>query len=155
MTVTIVDANYDDPRHAQDIVHITNAYAQDVMGGSSPLPELVQRHMVAGLRDAPGARTLLAYEDDEAVGLANCFVAYSTFRAKPLINVHDLAVLPQARGRGIGQALLDAVVDRARRLGACKVTLEVLENNPARRLYERQGFTYGEPRHLFMSRPLN
>lgn len=46
-----------------------------------------------------------------------------------------------ARGRGIGTALLSAAVDKARRIGARKVRLSVVDVNPrARALYERQGF---------------
>lgn len=155
MSITIVDADYDNPLHAQHIVEITNAYAQDEMGGSAPLPETVQREMVAGLRATPNAISLLAYEGETPLGVANCFIGYATFKARPLINVHDLAVMPQARGRGVGKALLDAVAARAQRMGACRVTLEVLENNPARRLYEREGFAYGEPRYLFMTRSVD
>lgn len=154
MTVTIVDADYANPLHAEHIVAVTDAYARDVMGGSAPLPAHVLRELVPGLRATPGAMSVLAYEDDSPLGVANCFIGYATFRAKPLINIHDLAVLPQARGRGVGKALLDAVATRARHLGACRVTLEVLETNPARRLYEREGFAYGEPPYLFMSRSL-
>jgi ribosomal protein S18 acetylase RimI-like enzyme len=79
--------------------------------------------------------------DETAVGIATCFLGFSTFAARPLINVHDLAVLPEHRGRGIGRGLLEAVEHCARERGCAKVTLEVQENNsPARRLYKRMGF---------------
>jgi predicted GNAT superfamily acetyltransferase len=65
-----------------------------------------------------------------------------------LINIHDFAVLPDHRGRGIGRALLEAVEHKARARGCSKVTLEVQENNSrARRIYEGAGFAqavYGE-----------
>jgi len=45
------------------------------------------------------------------------------------------------QGRGIGRALLDALVERAREVGATSVLLEVrVDNEPALRLYERAGF---------------
>ena len=37
---------------------------------------------------------------DKPVGLATTFEGFSTFAAKPLINIHDIAVLPDYRGRG-------------------------------------------------------
>ena len=53
-----------------------------------------------------------------------------------------LAVAPEARGQGIGSALLQAVEAQARaavpRLHV--LSLDVIEHNPARRLYERHGF---------------
>lgn len=55
--------------------------------------------------------------------------------------IDGLGVLPATRGRGVGEALVRAAVERARADGAAKVTLRVLGTNPtARRLYERCGF---------------
>jgi ribosomal protein S18 acetylase RimI-like enzyme len=83
----------------------------------------------------------LAFVNEVAVGIATCFLGFSTFAARPLINVHDFSVVPEHRGRGIGQALLRAVEAAARERGCVKVTLEVQENNHrARRIYERAGF---------------
>jgi ribosomal protein S18 acetylase RimI-like enzyme len=53
--------------------------------------------------------------------------------------VHELAVLPQSQGRGIGTAVIRGVQDDARRRGV-PVRLSVHDDNPARRLYERLGF---------------
>ena len=70
-----------------------------------------------------------------------CFQGISTFQAKRLINIHDLAVLPSWRRQGIGRALLRAVEAHARERDCCKLTLEVQEDNePARVLYARFGF---------------
>ncbi|MBO0749979.1 MAG: GNAT family N-acetyltransferase [Porphyrobacter sp.] len=111
------------------------------MGGGEPLGQEVRNEVVPGLAATPGAFSLIARLDGEAVGLANCFSAYSTFLAAPLINVHDMTVLAELRGRGIGRALLQAVEAEARRRGACKVTLEVLSGNEtAKRLYASLGY---------------
>src|SRR6185295_11111428 len=96
---------------------------------------------IPALREQPNALVLLAYKDARVVGIATCFLGFSTFAARPLLNVHDLAVLPDCRGRGVGRALLGAVDDAARERGCVKVTLEVQENNRrARRIYEAAGF---------------
>jgi ribosomal protein S18 acetylase RimI-like enzyme len=87
-------------------------------------------------------------------------VGFSTFEARPLVNVHDLAVLPEHRGRGVGRALLAGVEQRARARGCCKLTLEVLDTNEtARRLYARFGFQdfplQGDPVPTrFLAKPL-
>ena len=53
-----------------------------------------------------------------------------------------LAVLPLARGRGLGAALLSALVDEAREHGIRGLSLSVEDgNDAARRLYERAGFS--------------
>ncbi|MDG1519821.1 MAG: GNAT family N-acetyltransferase [Yoonia sp.] len=56
---------------------------------------------------------------------------------------------PTARGRGVGTALLDAIVDKARARGYAEVRLDVIDNNPrARTLYERRGFVAGDTQYL-------
>lgn len=56
--------------------------------------------------------------------------------------IQGLAVDPAVRGRGIAQALVEAACAAARDGGARRMTLRVLGHNlPARRLYERCGFT--------------
>ncbi|MDF3297196.1 GNAT family N-acetyltransferase [Streptomyces tropicalis] len=55
--------------------------------------------------------------------------------------IQGLAVADEARGTGVGRALLRACLDEARRRGARRITLRVLgPNAPARRLYESEGF---------------
>ena len=56
-------------------------------------------------------------------------------------NLHDLGVSPRFQGLGVGKQLLAALEDRARRLGCCKITLEVLEGNDvAQGLYRKLGY---------------
>ncbi len=116
-------------------------YARDPMGGGVGLSESVRANLVPTLADLSTFHAALAFDGLQAVGLINCFTGFSTFAAKPLLNVHDLVVHADARGQGVGQALLQWAEQRARTLGCCKLTLEVLSNN-ARALtaYERAGF---------------
>ena len=137
----IVRADYRDPRQAADIVALLDAYTRDPMGGGQPLPETVRSRLVPEMAARPQCFTLLGYLDDTAAGLVNCVEGFSTFAAKPLINIHDIAVLPAFRGRGLSQALLAEVEAIARRTGCCKLTLEVLSGNePAKGAYRKFGF---------------
>ena len=154
MSLTITEADLDNKLHREHILFLTNTYAMDEMGGGAPLPDKVQQNLLNGMRDMPTTIVFIAYDEDKPVGIANCFYGYSTFYAKKLINVHDLGVVPEARGKGIGGALLRAVTEKAKSEDCCKVTLEVLDNNPARRLYEREGFEYGDPHYFFMTKKL-
>ncbi|MBO6522948.1 MAG: GNAT family N-acetyltransferase [Balneolaceae bacterium] len=154
MTISIIEADLENEAHASAIISITNAYAKDIMGGGKPLSAQVRKTMISGMKSFPGTLVFLAKDEADFVGVANCFMGYSTFFAKPLINIHDLAVLPKARGKGVGTKLIEAVTKKAMELDCCKVTLEVLENNPARNLYEREGFEYGDPKYFFMSKYL-
>jgi ribosomal protein S18 acetylase RimI-like enzyme len=86
----------------------------------------------------------LAWLAGRAVGVAVCFTGFSTFTAKPLVNIHDLAVTSGCQGRGVGRRLLEAVEAKALSFGCGKLTLEVREDNTgAQRLYRRLGFGNG------------
>jgi len=141
MTLHVRDADLDDERDARSIIALLDSYASAPVGGGQPLASDVRERLIPMLREHPTSLVLLAFVDDEPVGIAVCFFGLSSFRARPLLNIHDLAVLPQHHGKGVGQALLKAVEDRARRKGCCKLTLEVLDDNArARNLYRRFGF---------------
>jgi ribosomal protein S18 acetylase RimI-like enzyme len=143
--VVVRRADPHDDRDVAAVVALLDAYARDPAGGGHPLSAAARAALGPALRDRSGMHALLAFESDKAVGLAICIEGWSTFAGRPLLNLHDLAVQPDARGRGVGRALLDAVVALAATLGCCKVTLEVLEGNAlAQALYVRAGFApYG------------
>ena len=70
------------------------------------------------------------------------------------LHINNLAVVPEARGRGLGTALLLHALDQGNRLGARRALLEVRESNAAaRRLYERLGFTVGGIRRAYYTQP--
>lgn len=134
-------ADYANPEHAQAIVELLDAYACDPMGGGEPLSAFARANLVEGLAQRPHAFTVLAWVHGVPAGLANCFEGFSTFACKPLVNIHDFAVLADYRGQGVAQGLMAALETEARRRGACKLTLEVLQGNrPAQALYTRCGF---------------
>jgi ribosomal protein S18 acetylase RimI-like enzyme len=140
---TIVEADLADPRHQQAIVALVDAYARDPMGNGQGLPEAVRRELIPGLRRHPTTVVFLAFDGEAPVGIAVCFLGFSTFAARPLLNIHDLAVLPAYRGLGVGRRLLQRVEAKARQLGCCKLTLEVREDNqPAQQLYWKMGFQH-------------
>lgn len=142
-SVEILEANLSLVAHQEDVLALTAAYALDPMGNGGPLPPESLERLISGLKNQPTTLILLAYMDGKAVGIATCFRGFSTFYAQPLLNIHDLAVLPKFRGQRIGARLLEAVEHHARQLGCCKVTLEVQEkNHRARQVYQRAGFAH-------------
>jgi ribosomal protein S18 acetylase RimI-like enzyme len=141
LDLAITLADFADPADAAAIVLVLDAYARDPMGGGEPLSADVRERLVPAMAQVPGAFAVLARLGDEAVGLATCFMGFSTFAARPLVNIHDVSVLPGHRGRGIARALFAAVEDEARGRGACKVTLEVLTGNQrAKDIYASLGY---------------
>ena len=57
----------------------------------------------------------------------------------------SIAVYPECRGQNVGGLLLGTIVSRARSDGYRAISLSVAEENPARRLYARQGFEVVTP----------
>ena len=129
------------PRDARALLALLDEYASGPEGGRTPLAEDAKARLPALLASRPHYAGLLAWDGDAAVGLVNAFEGVSTFRARPLLNIHDLAVAATHRGRGIGRALLAAAEALARERGCCKLTLEALEGNAgAIALYRSVGF---------------
>jgi GNAT superfamily N-acetyltransferase len=158
--VLVVEADLRSPDHAAAVTRLVDTYAADPMGNGARLPAEVLAALIPGLRAHPTTIVFLAYRGETPVGVAVCFRGFSTFAARQLINVHDLAVLPEHRGHGVGRRLLEAVERKGRELDCCKLTLEVQEGNGrARALYKAMGFAqavYQEAAggSLFLTKPL-
>ena len=141
MTLHILPVDYQNPAHRQALVMLLDAYAQDPMGGGEALAKDVKARLCDDLAARTDAASFIAWLGDAPVGLVNCIEGYSTFKAQPLMNIHDIAVLPGHRGAGVGQALLAAAEQHAKERGCCKLTLEVLTGN-GRALKSYLGFGF-------------
>jgi GNAT superfamily N-acetyltransferase len=139
--IAIVKADLADATHQSAIVGMMDAYSKDPMGDDKPLSDYARENLIPGLANHPTTIIFLVMEADTPRGIATCFLGFSTFAAKPLINLSDFYIDPQLRGHGIGYKLLTAIEDEARKMGCCKLTLEVQQNNPiARAIYGKFGF---------------
>jgi GNAT superfamily N-acetyltransferase len=81
-------------------------------------------------------------EDDGSapVGYACLYWTFSSVSATEVVQLNDLYVRPGRRGGGVGEALIGATIDIARRRGASSVRwFTALDNRRAQRLYERVG----------------
>lgn len=133
--------DYKEPTQMSDLIELLNLYACDPMGGGEPLSDTTKDRLSGALQANPCALSFIAYVDEQPAGLLNAFETVSTFAAKPLINIHDLAVSPKFRGQGIATQLLAEIERIARERDCCKLTLEVLSGNqPAQMAYRRSGF---------------
>ena len=139
--ITIIKADLNNPQHGAAIIDMLDTYASDIMGGGKGISEFVRANLISELRKRPTVHVFLAFDGEQAAGFANCIEGFSSFACKPLLNIHDFAVAPTYRGRGVAKQLMQAVENCGRELGCCKITLEVLEGNTvARSLYSACGF---------------
>jgi ribosomal protein S18 acetylase RimI-like enzyme len=141
MSVRIVEADLSLAEHQEAVLAMVDAYSRDAMGNGKPLDQDVRTRLIPGLRRHPTTLIFLAFDGVQPIGAAVCFIGFSSFAAKPIINIHDFVVLPTSRGKGIGRRLLEAVEAKAREHGYCKLTLEVMDkNHQAIRMYQAAGF---------------
>ena len=141
MNTKIIVVDYANPQHANDLVMLLDSYSRDPMGANQALSETTKRQLADELGKIPGAFSVICYVDNSPAGLANCLMGFSTFQCKPLVNIHDIAVHPDFRGKGLGPLLLAKTEKIARQRGCCRLTLEVLEGNQiARSAYQKFGF---------------
>ena len=156
MPISVVLADLHNPSHQAAIVELLDMYCRDEFGDCKPLSAQARENMIPGLIKHGGARVFLACDDEQPLGVAICMIGFSSFRGKPLINIHDIAVSPGARGQGIGRKLLAAVETEARSLGCGKVTLEVRSDNTrAMGLYRSVGFQPSEPETYFWTQKVD
>jgi GNAT superfamily N-acetyltransferase len=95
----------------------------------------------AAARAAQGV-LLVAVEDGRVVGTVTLYLGPGSMQWRPGDAMFRLlAVDPAARGRGIGRALLEACLERARAAGKPRMALHTTEwMVTARAMYERAGF---------------
>jgi GNAT superfamily N-acetyltransferase len=141
IVIEIVEVDLSSPLHGGAVLQMMTAYACDAMGGGKDLADEAKSRLLPALRLRADYFGVLAFAGDEPVGLVNCFEGFSTFQAKPLLNIHDVFVAEAARGQGLAQRMLERVDAQARSRGCGKLTLEVLEGNaPAQAVYRKCGF---------------
>jgi GNAT superfamily N-acetyltransferase len=168
----VVKVDYTNEQQSADLCSLLNGYAMDPKGGGAPLNPSTLAALPSQLHSFGNATSFILYvksSDDGALqpaALANCILGFSTFNAKPLLNIHDFYVDRNFRGMGFSQKLLQhgtcaknmlstfltqllllskshftTVEDYAREIGCCKLTLEVQDKNEAAMsAYRKFGF---------------
>lgn len=141
--------------HCDGLLRLLNIYMEDEMGINRAMPKGLAPRIIEGLKKHKAYLGFFARLESRFIGLANCNINFSTWLAKPIINIHDLIVEPRYRNTGVGEFLLTEIEEYARETGCCKINLEVrVDNEPAQKLYQKRGFKQGEPPMLFWEKKL-
>jgi RimJ/RimL family protein N-acetyltransferase len=97
------------------------------------------REFIRGMLASRAIQLLVLDDDDAVVGW--CDIIPVSLEGFQHVGKLGMGLLPEFRGRGLGEALARAAIDRAWEAGLERVELEVFASNArARRLYERMGF---------------
>jgi GNAT superfamily N-acetyltransferase len=92
-----------------------------------------------------GMQLIARSDGGQAVGFATVYWSWDTLIAARVGIMHDLFVIPPARGTGIADLLIALCVEECRRHGAAKLGWQTAPDNArARRVYERVGATKDE-----------
>lgn len=103
------------------------------------------RGFVRDRLDAADTILAIARVGGRAVGFTHLFPSFTSVGTARLFVLNDLFVAPEARGRGVAEALLDFAETAARQAGAVRLVLQTATDNAAaQRLYERLGWTADE-----------
>lgn len=148
MSVVLREATAED---VDSVVHLVGAMLRDMAsyGGRAldaehQVESELRAHLTSGLGDRDHVVLLAALEGNEKapVGVIEASVRspHSVFRSRRVLHIHSIYVEPGYRREGIGRTLLDAALEWGREAGCIEAELNVLVNNPARRLYVRTGF---------------
>jgi ribosomal protein S18 acetylase RimI-like enzyme len=89
----------------------------------------------------PVHHLLLAKDKDKVVGLVNFTIRKTILHPGPSGLIDELVVSRSYRGKGIGEKLLSAAIEKCRELGCCEVEVSTEKSNSlAREFYQRCGF---------------
>ena len=129
------------PGEAEAVAELIRGF-RDWYARSRPSDESVRASVQLLLAD-PNTDFLLAApgEGEAPVGVCALRYRHSVWTGADDCWMEDLFVRPEAQGRGLGRALVEAALQRARERGCLRVELDVDEDNrAARALYARLGF---------------
>lgn len=121
---------------AQTIVNLIHELAR-VEGEASPLTAAYTLEYLAH----PGSVVLLAEEGKEILGLLGYSTRPDLYHAGVCAEIETLVVSEKSRGQGVGQALVQYVMQLGRQQGWAEISVSTLfENTPAIEFYRKNGF---------------
>ena len=126
------------PGDAELLVDLARAFHSEDGHPLSPEGEAALRHIVTG---EPMAHCWLIRGAGDVIGYIVLTLGYSIEHGGRDGFIDDLYLVPSARGRGVGSAVLDFALERARGLEIRTVHLEVdPANERATGVYRSRGF---------------
>ncbi len=134
------------PDEFADAGEVTALAYREFVGPGEPAWDEYLAHIADVASRAQAATILVATAEGGILGSATLEMGERIDDDDPPLapdeaHIRMLGVHPDARGRGIGRALIDACFDRARSAGRTRMTLHTTTRmTAARRMYESMGF---------------
>lgn len=131
-------------RDAEIVAPLFDAYRQ--FYGKKPDPAIALAFIRERFRGSESVILIAEDETGRAMGFVQLFPSFTSVEARRLWVLNDLYVAEEARGHGVGRALMEAARNHAIQSGARRLTLETMEDNErAWKLYESLGYVKSGP----------
>jgi GNAT superfamily N-acetyltransferase len=138
-SIAIRDARPSDVPQVLELIRALATY-EKLLGEVEVTEDRLRQTLFPGGGAPPAAHVILAELEGTIAGFAVFFFNYSTFLGKPGLYLEDLFVRPEARGQGLGAALLRRLIGLAADRGCGRMEWAVLDwNTPAVEFYRRMG----------------
>ena len=82
----------------------------------------------------------VAFDNEQPVGFTQLYTTFSSVTMQPMFILNDLYVEPDRRNQGVGAMLLEKAKQLCIEKGYKGIELETARDNPAQKLYEREGW---------------
>jgi GNAT superfamily N-acetyltransferase len=139
--VDIIEATSSDFKTIQDIAYQTWPIAYGEILSQPQLDYMLESfYNEATLKESivnQGHHFILAQEGADTLG----FASFEHFSIKKETKIHKIYILPSAQGKGVGKALINYVVNEARKQGSLTLCLNVNRFNKVIAFYEKMGFS--------------
>ena len=136
--------DFTDADDAAAFARLMAEFAAEPVSASAHLDAAHFKRVAEDLARRAGTLVLLGARAESEIteGVLIAFEGYSSFAQAQLFNIHDVHVSPNARSKGLGTAMIEALADLGREHRFAKITLEVAASNTgAIRFYRRLGYS--------------
>lgn len=123
--------------HVESIIPLFDAYR--VFYEQASNPEKAAYFISERLKNSESI-IFLAFQGDSPVGFTQLYKTFSSVSLEPFYILNDLFVDANYREQGIAKALLNQAKLHCKKMNYKGLALETAKDNPAQKLYEREGW---------------
>ena len=138
MNIIFREADLANSRDSKALVVLLNEFMH---GKNTTNVKIIDCGIIQKLTKLGTSKVYLCEYSEDIIGIAVCFIGFSTFKQKELLNIHDLFIKEEFQGKGIGTKFLKYIEKECLKNDFCRITLKAYDDNlNAIKLYEKSGF---------------